>query len=59
MSNGVIVSVQIGNISSSHADNEIVGKGPLYQLAGLSGGLVGEIVPNELYAGGGASPEDG
>ncbi|OMP87042.1 hypothetical protein BK809_0007128 [Diplodia seriata] len=33
------------------ADIIVVGQGPLYRRAGLSGGPVGEIVPDELYAG--------
>lgn len=49
-SNGVTVSYLT---SRSFDDSNIiaVGEGPLYRRAGLSGGPVGEIVPDELYAG--------
>lgn len=49
-SSGVIVSY-LTSRSFDYSNISAVGEGPLYRRAGLSGGLVGEIVPEELYAG--------
>lgn len=59
ISNGVIVSTRRVDIICSSSDHSVVGKGPLYRRAGLSGGPVGEVLPNELYAGGAAPQEHG